>query len=123
VFPCTFHYVSGSKKCANADKCKFSHEFTAPGLAKHNELHPGHQKNYDLLKDQQIMEPILKSIDCKDCKATHPVGKCKLKRRGLDFSGHVCPEDQAPGLHDVNRYAPLQSLQRTIENELAQHHD
>ena len=33
VFPCTFHYVSGSKKCTNADKCKFSHEFTAPGLA------------------------------------------------------------------------------------------
>ena len=45
VYPCTLHYVSGRKKCSNADKCKFSHAFTAAGLAKHNELHPDHRKN------------------------------------------------------------------------------
>ena len=56
------HYISGSNKCANADKCRFSHEFTVHGLARHNELNPGHKKKYDLLKDQQIMEPIFASI-------------------------------------------------------------
>ena len=86
MFPCTFHYVSGSKKCTNADKCKFSHEFTAPGLARHNELHPDHRKNYDLLKGQQIMEPISASIDCKVCNDTHAPGKCRQKRRGRGAS-------------------------------------
>jgi len=121
VFPCTLYYVSGQKKCKNADKCKFSHEFTAPGLAKHNELHPDHKKNYDLLKDQQIMEPILKAIDCQICNGTHAPGKCKLKRRGRDaFSGHVSAANQAPGFQDVNRYAHLSLM---IENELADPRD
>jgi hypothetical protein len=120
VYPCTLHYVSGRKKCSNADKCKFSHEFTAAGLAKHNELHPDHKKNYDLLKGQQIMEPISASIDCRVCNDSHAPGKCKQKHRGRgNFSGHVSAEDQASRFQDVNRYAPLQSFQRTIENELA----
>ena len=124
VFPCTFHYVSGSKKCTNADKCKFSHEFTAPGLARHNELHPDHKKNYDLLKGQQIMEPISASIDCKVCNGTHAPGNCKQKQRhdrassrSRDpFSGHVDAEVQRSALRDVNRY---DEIRRTIENELA----
>jgi len=51
---------------------------------------------------------------------THAPGKCRQNRRGRGtFSGHVSAEDQASGFQDVNRYAPLQSFQRTIENELA----
>ena len=105
-----------------------SHTFTAKGLAKHNELNPTHRKNYDLLKEQQIMEPISASIDCKVCNGTHAPGNCKQKQRhdrassrSRDpFSGHVDAEVQRSALLDVNRYA---SLQRTIENELAERHD
>ena len=105
-----------------------SHEFTAPGLARHNELHPDHRKNYDLLKGQQIMEPISASIDCRVCNGTHAPGNCKQKQRRdrassrgrVPFSGHASAVDRASGIQDVNRYA---SLQRTIENELAERHD
>ena len=60
------------------------------------ELHPDRKKNYDFLKGQQIMEPILKGIDCPICNGTHAPGKCRQRRRGRGvFSGHASAEDQA----------------------------
>jgi hypothetical protein len=122
VYPCNLHYIAGPKKCKNADKCKYSHEYTVKGLARHNELNPDHKQNYDLLKEQQIMEPISSSaIDCRICNGTHAPGKCRRQRHDrIPFSGHVDAEVQRSALRDVNRYA---SLQRTIENELAERHD
>ena len=73
------------------------------------------------------MEPISTSIDCKVCNGTHAPGNCKQKQRHRassrnrnPFSGHVSAVDRVSGIQDVNRYA---SLQRTIENELAERHD
>ena len=67
----------------------------------------------------------LASIDCRVCNSTHAPGNCKQKQRRdraasrgrAHFSGHVSAVDRASGIQDVNRYA---SLQRTIENELAE---
>ena len=88
------------------------------GLARHNELNPGREQNYDLLKDQQIMEPIsISAIDCRICNGTHAPGKCRRQRHDrIPFSGHVDAEVQRSALRDVNRY---DELRRTIENELA----
>ena len=108
LFPCKFFYDK-SKKCVKpVNECGFSHEFDVAGLRNHVKLHRLDPAKFGLLSPspsagREIIQPILKFIDCRDCGQTHASGKCRKKR--ASFSGLVRTVERDPA--DLNRFGAL----------------
>ena len=120
LFPCLFFYQKGKKCVKPVHKCGFSHEFDAAGLQNHARLHKLDPTKFKLpapppsAGSEQIIQPILRAVDCRDCGQTHVPGKCKQKRPS--FSGLVRVDRGSAGA-DIGRYDAL------IRNESAEHSD
>jgi hypothetical protein len=106
-----FYYQKG-KKCAKpVQECGFSHEFDATGLQNHVKLHNLDPTKFGLPAPPpsagvQIIHPILRAVDCRDCGLTHVPGKCR--RKGNSFSGlaHAVNRDESAA-RELNRFGPL----------------
>ena len=111
LYPCLFFYQKG-RRCAKPEReCGFSHEFDAAGLQNHAKLHKLDPTKFKLpapppsAGSEQIIQPILRAVDCRDCGQTHGPGKCKKKRTSFSGLAHAVSHQSAA--RDINRFSAL----------------
>ena len=108
LYPCLYFYQKGRKCAKPVHECGFSHEFDAAGLLNHAKIHhldPAKFKTPAPPPSEQIIQPILRPVDCRDCGQTHVPGKCKQKRPSFSGLAHAVNRD--PAVRDINRFGAL----------------